>query len=267
VFIILLIEIESTEEINSKNIDKFILTNLKLQNIDFQRDSKIIYTYISNLSLYQLILYNDACPEFLYFKSLHTNEVFINKDYVVVYKNNKFFYYQKIENNILASNVVTFLKQRLQLDDLHVTNVNEASIDKNKKYNIIKPIKTYSFRYFIIYFFILLFIFSSFNFNIKKEKTDFNNIKRSAANLKKQLLFYSISEELKKIYTFANITENKIVQIILTNSKIKIETESKNKKNIYTFFNKLDKNSIENIFYNKEKGLFYGDAIYEINRR
>ncbi|QDF29788.1 hypothetical protein [Halarcobacter anaerophilus] len=266
-FIILLYEINSTEEISSKNIDTFILTNLRIKGLSFEKNNRIFYSYIKRLSLYQVIVFKKSIPPFLFFKSLYENEIFFDKDYVVVYKNKNLFYYQKLENEFSISDISAFLKQRLGLENIHTSDISKTKIDKNKKYNFIKPVKSYSFRYFIIYFFILLILFSSFEFNNKKNRTNFEEIKRSNKDLKKQLEFYSVSKELKEIFSFAQTNNSKIASIILNNSKIKVQIESKNKKNIYAFFKKLDKNSIENIVYDKEKERFIGDAIYEINRR
>lgn len=265
-FIILLYEIDSNEEISSNYIEKFIITNLKLKGIRFADKSRILYSYINSLAIYQIIVFENKAPSFLYFKSRYKSEIFIDKDYAVVYKNFKFFYYQKLEENSSVEEITQFLEKRLNLKE-SVVNSSGKSANSKIIYNFIKPIKSNLFRYFILYFLFLLSLFYFYDLEIKKEKTNLIELRKTTKNLKEELIFYSVSKTVKSLINLADKSKTKIIFISLKDSKISLKLQAKDKSDIYNFLKDLNKNSVVNVFYDKEKGRFIGDATFKIYRR
>lgn len=266
-FIIEVYEIDSDEEIKNKYIEKFLITNLKLKGVEFTKKSKFLYSYIEPLKIYQILFFEEKIPNFLYLKTEKENEIILSESYVAVFKNKNFYYYQEIEKNISNEEIIPFLEKRLMLKNIYIQEEKEYIEDKNLKYKILKPIKSNTFKYFIIYFFSLLICFYYFEFNINNNFSNLKKISINTKSLKDKLEFTSVSKIINNLTVLSKQNSIKITSIVLKDSQIAFQLESKTKNKIYEFFKNLKKDSHENIIYNEEKNRFISDVIFKIDRR
>lgn len=264
-FIIELLEITSTEKIFEQDVENFLITNLKLKDIKFTNKSKFLYSYIEPLLLYQVIIFEKKPPEFLYFDTKSDNEIFLYKQYAIVYKNREFYYCQKIENDTSTSEIVLFLKNSLKLDNFNV--VEDIQIKKDKNYRFHKLLKTYSFRYFLIYFILLITIFYFSEFNIENKSVNLKDVINNTNNIKSEIKFSSISMLVKNLYKLAMENKVDIISIVLKNSKIALTIESNTKDTIYNFFNSIKKETLQEITFDETSKKFICNIIIQIDRR
>lgn len=264
-FIIELLEINSTEKILENQIKNFLLTNLKLKGIKLSKKTKYIYSYVESLFLYQVIIFEDEIPEFLFFKSSKNNEIYLYKDYAVVYKDMQFYYCQKLENTISINEVINFLQNNLNLNNVYV--IEDIKIDKNKKLTFHKPIKSNILKYFLIYFLILLSIFYFYEFNSYNKSFELKDIISNTKNIKDEIKFTSISKLVDELFEQANKNKVHIMSVVLKDSKIDLKLESDTKDAIYSFFNSIKKDSLEDITFDTESKRFIGNVTIKINRR
>ncbi|WP_321311914.1 hypothetical protein [Halarcobacter sp.] len=260
-----LLEINSTEKILENQVKNFLHTNLKLKGIKFSRKTRYIYSYVESLCLYQIILFEDEIPEFLFFKTSKKNEIYLYKDYAVVYKNMQFYYCQKLENAISINEVINFLQKSLNLNNVYV--IEDIRIDKNKNLTIHKPIKSNILKYFLGYFIILISIFYFYEFNTYNKNSDLKDIITNTKNIKDEIKFTSISKLVEELFDLANKNKVNIMSVILKNAKLDLKLESKRKDAIYSFFNSIKKESLEDITFDTESKRFIGNVTIKIDRR
>ena len=118
-----IIEIDASEKIENKSLKNFINTSLKLKDINLPKSSKVILNYVEELKLYQLILVSNNSKNLeieLFYKLLEQNNqkdlvALLYKNYFLIFKNNKLYYLQKIEENIEITELLNYLYENFKI--------------------------------------------------------------------------------------------------------------------------------------------------------
>lgn len=265
------IQIDSNR-LPARLIKNFTYSNLLLNNISYNLNSKIYLLYLNEIKSYQILVFDEKFdPAYLecFSKSLYLNEyetvLFIYKQYMVLYKDKKPYYFQKNSININNDELRNYFENNLGLNIEYIEVVDDASFtkyfekykkeDKKSYLNNINKTKDYFLIIYLIYIvFLIITIFYLFTFN--KENISNKDIKEINIDNKVKVFkpfTYLYSDILD------NLQKNKLNlnSFIYEKNSIKFIFHSTNKKNIYDFL-LIYKNRIKNssILYNKELKAF-----------
>ena len=266
-----IVEIEIDEEIEKKNLKDFISTSLKLKNINLPKNKKIILNYIEEFKTYQLILveiefkYLEIELFYKLYEQNNKNETiaFLYKNYFLIFKNDKFYYLQRIEENIQSIELLNYLNKNFEIDIHNFISVNSEDLylkddllnDKNYiEYFNLK--KSYSFFIYITYLIFLLLIFIYFYFN-QNENLPQNIQTFDSSSLEKEYKFNSFEEKSRKIIFKIYQNNLNLINFEFDTNIIKIEVISQSKENIYKFLE--DKEIVflsSSIDYEEEKNTY-----------
>ncbi len=247
-----LIQIEASEEIENKSLKNFIATSLKLKDINLPKNSKVILNYVEELKLYQLILINNNSKNLeieLFYKLLEQYNqknlvAFLYKNYFLIFKNNKLYYLQKIEENIEITELLNYLYKNFKItpenfitiksEDLYLKKDDVLKSKNKNNLNYFNHKKNYSF---FIYLFYLFFLFSIIfylyiNQNTHEpQNTEILDLKSFENDYK----FNSFEEKTRKIIFKLNKQNLKLISFEFDTNILKIEITSENKDDIYKF--------------------------------
>ena len=105
---IIVVDIEVTEKIDDRYLKSFVLSNLKLKNISLENCDKLYVNYLEYPKEYQVFVVNSQFIffDFEAFYSYYENrdfegfELLIYSNFFLIFKDKKFFYYQKINQDL-----------------------------------------------------------------------------------------------------------------------------------------------------------------------
>lgn len=269
-----IIEIEATEEIEKKNLKSFISTFLELKNINLSKDSKVILNYINELGIYQLLIVSSNFKHLeleLFSKIYEENNqkniiAFLYRNYFLIFKNSKFYYLQKIEENIKIAELMSYLNKNFEIDLQTLITIDKESLylkkdeflqSKNKNsIEFLSLNKNYSFLSYIFYLLILtifiLFFYTNENIEIKSDVQNFDT-----SNILENYKFNSFEDKARKIIYKLNQKNLNLIGFEFDTNILKLEINSKNKEDIYKF---LEDNEIvfssSNIDFIENKNIF-----------
>lgn len=269
-----IIEIEASEEIEKKNLKSFISTFLELKYINLSIDSKVILNYIKELGIYQLLILNSNFKHLeleLFSKIYEENNqkniiAFLYRNYFLIFKNSKFYYLQKIEENIKIAELKSYLNKNFEIDLQTFITIDKESLylkkdeflqSKNKNsIEFLSLNKNYSFLSYIFYLLILtiftLFFYTNENIEIKSDVQNFDT-----SNILENYKFNSFEDKARKIIYKLNQKNLNLIGFEFDTNILKLEINSKNKEDIYKF---LEDNEIvfssSNIDFIEDKNIF-----------
>lgn len=237
-FIILFVKV--TEEIKSKHLKSFISSQLQLKNIAY-KNKKVYFSFIKQLSAYQIIVFENSKFDFLFFDNLKTNIkyiVLVIEFYILVLKNKQLYYLLPINYSLDKNQITQLIINKLQLKSFEIMLLSKEEIKiaiKNTKKNSSNLIHYSSFLTLDIFLFICFFCIASFFIYINKSDKNQNNIKYKKAPilnkktvLSKKLLNIYKELDLNKIHLKqGDFSTNKYSLIVLSNSLLKVESFSK----------------------------------------
>lgn len=261
---IIVVDIEVTEKIDYRYLKSFVLSNLKLKNISLENSDKLYVNYLEYAKEYQVFVVNSQFSffDFEVFYTYYENrdfegfELLICSNFFVIFKDKRFFYYQKINQDLNQDDFVKFLNKKFNINISSIKIVSKDEFEKLKKDFINKnQINTkyinkeglkyidlkanFSFYIYIFYLLSVLFFgyyFYNTYFNIvekKEEPIDFEAIKSKIAFNSFEEKFYVISK---------NIDKNRLVlnSFDYRHGTGKIVVSSSNKQNIDKFLESCD---------------------------
>lgn len=279
-----------TQEINKSSLSEFIYTSLESNNVDYSADDYIFINYLKQSKQYQVFVSNKKFKHLIieifrvyYFdkKHIESSDLFICNNFIVIYKNSKFCYFQKIDYKLDADELIKFIekKQKLKIDNIYKINneqLEKLKIDFLKKYKNSELINinektNISFK---IYTFYLLFIFIFTGIYYFNTTNDLSHIKQSQNKTledfrrqKEELSYITFENKFDFIITNLKKYDLKLHSINYKKEKLKLIFSSKIKENIYLFLElykrKLVSSSI--LFDEKEKD-YECTANVKINR-
>lgn len=261
---IVVVDIEVTEKIDYRYLKSFVLSNLKLKNISLENSDKLYVNYLEYAKEYQVFVVNSQFSffDFEVFYTYYENrdfegfELLISSNFFVIFKDKRFFYYQKINQDLNQDDFVKFLNKKFNINISSIKIVSKDEFEKLKKDFINKnQINTkyinkeglkyidlkanFSFYIYIFYLLSVLFFgyyFYNTYFNIvekKEEPIDFEAIKSKITFNSFEEKFYIISK---------NIDKNRLVlnSFDYRHGTGKIVVSSSNKQNIDKFLESCD---------------------------
>ncbi|WP_164468919.1 hypothetical protein [Aliarcobacter cryaerophilus] len=196
---IIVVDIEVTEKIDDRYLKSFVLSNLKLKNISLENCDKLYVNYLEYPKEYQVFVVNSQFIffDFEVFYSYYENkdfegfELLIYSNFFLIVKDNKFFYYQKINQDLNQDDFIKFLNKKFNINISKIKVVSKDEFEKLKKEFIQKNQKinnkninkdglkyidlksNFSFYIYIFYLLSILFIgyyFYNTYFNIIEKK-------------------------------------------------------------------------------------------------
>ena len=107
--------------IENKNLNKFITTTLKLKNIIINKNDFVHINFISELKQYQVLIYsNDKKAIFQIYelfyldkKDLSAFDLYVCDEFFCIYKDAKFYYFQKLESQIFIDDLLEYINKNL----------------------------------------------------------------------------------------------------------------------------------------------------------
>lgn len=217
------------------------------------------------MKIYQVFIF-DKIPEIFFFKSKNINDLFINKDYICIFKEGRLFYYQKINSHENIDELKKLIEEKLNLDFLHTIESKEIEFNQSNDYIFFKPVKSNIFKFFILYMLFLCLGFYFFEFNETKQKDELNLIQNNILLLKKTIKFEPLSDDVAFLYHKAKSNKLLIESLSFKDSKFFLNLKSTKKQNIYEFLKSLNGN-IEHINFDEKTKEYLANASFKVYRR
>lgn len=256
-----LLEIEVSEKIDNKNLKNFIFTNFKLKNITTNKKDKTFLIYIKELKKYQIFILNEKYDffEFQVFEQFYENkeefgkvDLYLNEDFLCLYKNSKIYYYQKLNQIIQKDELIEFLNKKFQINIDNFKQIDKNEIEKLKNSYLEKNIKQnlsflnlnqdYGFVFFVLYLFVVL-IFSFFIFSNEEKIEQIENKEEINIDiLKHKYKFQSFQEKLDLIFQDINTNSLDLQSLEFKQNRLKLILTSSKKEDLYQFLEKNNKN-------------------------
>ena len=277
--------IEVSEEIENKNLKKFIFTSLKLKNIFTNKDDFINVTFISELKQYQVLIFPNDKKRNVIFEiyqlfyleknNIENFDLYFAEEFFCLYKNSKFYYFQNLDSKFVLEDLIAYINKKFSIviNDFKIikNNIQEELqndyLDKNIKSTLLNINKnnSYSFNIFLFYICIVVILFSFFNQNYNHSNENNQNLhieeslEKNLSNLKEKYLFNSFYEKYEDLNKIINTHNLKINSFEYRQNISKISIYSTNKNDIYSFLNEEKKKLIS-----YEINYFENQNIYEL---
>lgn len=276
--------IDVSEEIENKNLKKFIFTSLKLNNFEISKNDFMYINFISELKQYQVLTFPNYYKNSIFqiFELYYLNKKDLNKfdlyfcdDFFCLYKNGKFYYFQNLQTEIDIDDLIEYINKKFSiiLDSFNV--IQKESYEDLKKEYLEKSFKNklenfnikddYSFKIYLFYILIIIscFTFYLYDNQIKNEENETRITEENQVDkLKREYFFTSISLDFNNIIKLLEKYNLDLKSFEYKDNKQKIIFSSYIKADIYSFFNECKDNLITqevNYFENEKK---YEAVIY-----
>ena len=271
--------IDVSEEIENKNLKKFIFTSLKLNNFEINKNDFIHINFISELKQYQVLVFPKEYKnvifqifELFYLEKKDSNsfDLYFTNEFFCLYKNGKFYYFQSIQSQIFIEDLIEYINKKffIKLDNYKtfdkksLENLKNEYLEKsvNNKLESFNLKKDYSFKIYLFYLLIIIFSFSFYFYDNQLNKEEKNEIKveNNFEKLKKEYSFTSISSDFDSLIELVKKYNLNLKSFEYKENKQKIVLSSSSKSDIYAFFNELKDNLIS-----QEISYFENEKIYE----
>lgn len=294
--------VDVSEEIKKKNLLNFIHTSLDINNIEYSNTDVIYSNYLLHSKQYQIFIFSNSFKymiiELLNFKDkkceedkkydelnnrkdLNSFKLYISKTFFVIYKNDKLYTYQTLNQEYSKDELVNFIKKSFNVTISIIEEIKDSDLEKvfenikDKKVNSsFFNINKKSNKSFILYLAYLLFcicstvIYTSYEskslLNDKLQKTDI--AKKEYLEISKMLKFKPFKNEYEKLITTADKFKLKISSINYNRKSISIKLSTENKNSIYLFLNVYKENLLGNsIVKHDTQNIFESTINVQIN--
>lgn len=277
---ILIFNIEVDEEIDKKSLKGFLLSNLGLQKITLNKNQKIIITYIKELKIYQLLIFDKSIKyaDFQVFEKLEylkddTFSFIIFQDFLYIFKNQEFYYVQNLQKDLNKDDFINFLKYRFSLDDILLRNISFEEFE-NLKNEYLKEKKKitlkfynykqdFSFYIYIFYLFLLILFIVFYFLYFKEEKINEKPI--NYEEIKQTYQFKSINKEFYNLLLIMQELNINLEELKYFDNSLKITVSSKNKDSILNFLKSKDFVFLNSEIKSYDENLFKAQADVKIS--
>ncbi len=245
-----------SEEILDKNIDNFILHNLKEKN-SLKNTHNIFYNYLNLSKEYFICYYEkrgttltiiDLIEEHLKNKNNDNRNLLVYfEDYFLLFYNSRFYYFQKIEKELLVEDINEYINKRFNFTIEETYHLNSSDLHGLKKEKTINTSLNYTknlndvkiyYSYLMIIFFIGLsfFTYDYYDKSLKEKQRAMILEKEILQNSKKRkdTLYYKISLLLDEI----GRNSLKIKKFDFRNKSLNMTLVLNNSADAYTFLQK-----------------------------
>jgi hypothetical protein len=275
--------IDVSEEIENKNLKKFVSTTLNLNNIVLNKNDFLYINFISEINKYQILIFPKEFKymvfqifEQLYIdKNINKYDLYLTESFFCLYKNGSFYYSQKLESKVIIEDLISYLNKIFSIkidsyqfiDEFQQKKLEKKYLESNEK-NIIQNFNiknSHSLKIYLLYIF-LLFSFCAVVFenkleNSQKEDSEIN-IKNDFEKLKKEHLFNSFSNFFNELFLIFVKYDFDLESFEYKENSLKIVFSSSLKTNIYSFFNEIKEKLISQEISYLEKEELYKAVVY-----
>lgn len=284
------INIDVKKEIEAQNIKEFISSFLQLNNISYENEDTIFYNYLKEANKYQVFVLDKKYKYLLFevFKAKYLNsnehsiDLFITKEFFVVFKEQKLYYFQSINYEVYEDELKQYIKKNLNLEIQRLFYIDNSELSQLKEEYVNNFVKSdlkslcdessFSLKYFLLYISLLILLVFTYIFysNIQEEKL--------LLEKKEKLSSYEINQKNKYRYFPSLITivelDKKIKKFKLNlisasfkKKKLNLIVNSSKKENIYSFLSLYKKSLINNtITFNEQSKVYECNANIKIIR-
>ena len=268
--------IDVSEEIENKNLNKFILTSLQLNNFEINKNDFIHINFINELKQYQILVFPKEYKNLIFqiFEifyvdktDLNNFDLYLTNDFFCLYKNAQFYYFQKIESRLEIEELIAYVNKKfiIKIDNYKI--IDHSKLEELKSLYLEKKLKNklqnfnkkndYSFKIYLIYLIIILVPFMLFLENNDKSKNSFI-LENNFDKLKNDYFFipfYGNFDFLIKLFQKYNLN---IKSFEYKENKIKTIFYCTSKSDIYSLFEEL-----KNRLISQEINYLENEKIYE----
>ena len=275
--------IDVSEEIENKNLKKFVSTTLNLNNIVLNKNDFLYINFISEINKYQILIFPKEFKYMVFqiFEQLYIDnninkyDLYLTESFFCLYKNGSFYYSQKLESKVIIEDLISYLNKIFSIkidsyqfiDEFQQKKLEKKYLESNEK-NIIQNFNiknSHSFKIYLFYLF-LIFSFCAVVFenkleNSQKEDTEIN-IRNDFEKLKKEHLFNSFSNFFNELFQIFIKYDFDLESFEYKENSLKIVFSSSLKTNIYSFFNEIKEKLISQEISYLEKEELYKAVVY-----
>ena len=275
--------VDVSEEIENKNLKKFVSTTLNLNNIVLNKNDFLYVKFISEINKYQILIFPKDFKymvfqifEQLYIdKNINKYDLYLTESFFCLYKNGSFYYSQKLESKVIIEDLISYLNKIFSIkidsyqfiDEFQQKKLEKKYLESNEK-NIIQNFNIKNSHSFKIYLFYLFLIFSFCAVvlenkleNSQKEDSEIN-IKNDFEKLKKEHLFNAFSNFFNELFQIFVKYDFDLESFEYKENSLKIVFSSSLKTNIYSFFNEIKEKLISQEISYLEKEELYKAVVY-----
>ncbi|MBP9490217.1 MAG: hypothetical protein KBE77_02085 [Aliarcobacter sp.] len=272
--------IDVSEEIENKNLKKFIFTSLKLNNFEINKNDFIHINFISELKQYQVLVfpkeYKNAIFQifelfYLDKNDLDTFDLYFTNEFFCLYKNGNFYYFQNIESQFEINELVDYINKKFMLkidnykiiDNLELEELKNSYLEKNFKNRVQNFNKkdNYGFKIYLVYLIVILVSFLFFLENKNETKNSFI-AENEFDKLKKDSIFSSFSVDFDFLIKLLQKHNLNLKSLEYKESRIKTTFYSTSKPDIYSLFEELKDRLISQEINYLENEKIYEAIIY-----
>lgn len=274
--------IDVSEEIENKNLKKFIFTSLKLKNLLVNKNDFVHINFISELKQYQILIFPThyinatfQIYELFYLdkKESDSFDLYLAEDYFCLYKNGEFYYYQNIESEILINDLIEYINKNfsLKIDNHKIINnayeeeLKNDYLEKTLNNKLINFNSKNSYGFWIFLFYILMLILSSSLFFLNNQIDSENKneiVSDSYDKLKNEHFFISFSSNFNELSDLLNKYNLNLKTLEYKENRLKVVLSTPIKSDIYSFFSELKTNLISHDINYFENEKTYESTIY-----
>ena len=269
--------IDVSEEIENKNLKKFIFTSLKLNNFEINKNDFIHVNFISELKQYQVLVFSKKYKnaifqlfELFYLdkNDLNKFDLYFTNDFFCLYKNTKFYYFQKIESHFEIDELIEYINKKFTLkidnykiiDNLELEELKTSYLEKkiqNKLANFNKS-DNYSFKIYLFYL-VAILILSLFFWEDKDETKNNFIVENEFDKLKNEYVFSSFNTDFNFLIKSLQKYNLNLKSFEYKENRIKINFSTISKPDIYNLFTNLKDKLIS-----QEINYLENEKIYEV---
>ena len=269
--------IDVSEEIENKNLKKFIFTSLKLNNFEINKNDFVHINFIFELKQYQVLVfpkeYKNAIFQifelfYLDKNDLNKFDLYFTNDFFCLYKNTKFYYFQKIESHFEINELIEYINKKFTLKIDNYKIINNSQLEELKNSYLEKSFKNrvqnfnkkddYSFKIYLLYLVVILMSFVFFLENKDETKNNFI-VENEFDKLKNEYLFSSFNTDFNFLIKSLQKYNLNLKSFEYKENRIKINFSTISKPDSYELFSNLKDRLIS-----QEINYLENEKIYEV---
>ena len=269
--------IDVSEEIENKNLKKFIFTSLKLNNFEINKNDFVHINFIFELKQYQVLVfpkeYKNAIFQifelfYLDKNDLNKFDLYFTNDFFCLYKNTKFYYFQKIESHFEINELIEYINKKFTLKIDNYKIINNSQLEELKNSYLEKSFKNrvqnfnkkddYSFKIYLFYLVVILISFVFFLENKDETKNNFI-VENEFDKLKNEYVFSSFNKDFNFLIKSLQKYNLNLKSFEYKENRIKINFSTISKPDIYDLFTDLKDRLIS-----QEINYLENEKIYEV---
>ncbi len=269
--------IDVSEEIENKNLKKFIFTSLKLNNFEINKNDFVHINFIFELKQYQVLVfpkeYKNAIFQifelfYLDKNDLNKFDLYFTNDFFCLYKNTKFYYFQKIESHFEINELIEYINKKFTLKIDNYKIINNSQLEELKNSYLEKSFKNrvqnfnkkddYSFKIYLFYLVVILISFVFFLENKDETKNNFI-VENEFDKLKNEYIFSSFNTDFNFLIKSLQKYNLNLKSFEYKENRIKINFSTISKPDIYDLFTDLKDRLIS-----QEINYLENEKIYEV---